>query len=195
MLLQRHQSLGIRMLETFPRIVPDPFHDSSDQAVDLLRPFQSSHLKALILRDLEGSGREAKGAEALEQHLHQQLIQSGWKPDNAAAIVLEPELESWMRFGSAHMGRVLAERARKNRDRCGLWTDELHTICGKHGGMSADGKPLRPKEVFHDLLKVYGIPPSNAVLGKLAEKESLQGCLVPSFNRFRLLMQQWFPND
>lgn len=192
-LLQRHHSLGIRRLEMPPRIVPDPFHDSSDQAVNLLRPFQNSHRKALILRDIEGSGREYMGAEALEQHLHQQMVMSGWLADNSAVVVLEPELESWLRFGSAHMGRVLAERARKNRDHCCGWMNELETIYEKQGGLNEKGKPVRPKEVFRDLLKVYGIPPSNAVLGKLAEKESLQGCEVPSFKRFCQQMQKWFP--
>ncbi len=91
------------------------------------------------------------------------------------------------------MGMVLKELARKNRDKLADWETKLEHICAEHGGMNELGKPLRPKEVFRDLLKEYNIPPSNAVLGKLAEKESLQACRVPSFVRFRELMQQWFP--
>ncbi|MCF7788370.1 MAG: hypothetical protein K9N47_19775 [Prosthecobacter sp.] len=190
-ILARHQALGIRSLT--PEIVSDPYHDSSDQAVELLRAYQSTHRRALMVRDIEGSGREELGAAALERHLHQQLMQSGWQSDHTAVLVLEPELESWLRFGSSHMGMVLKELARKNRDKLADWETKLEHICAEHGGMNELGKPLRPKEVFRDLLKEYNIPPSNAVLGKLAEKESLQACRVPSFVRFRELMQQWFP--
>jgi hypothetical protein len=190
-ILARHQALGIRVVN--PVIVSDPLHDSSDQAVELLRPFQSTHHRALVFRDIEGSGREAGGVAALEAHLHGQLVQSGWPSDHVAALVLEPELESWLRFGSSHMGRVLEERARKNRDKLAEWEAKLELLCTEHGGLNELGKPLRPKEVFRDLLKAYSIPPSNALLGRLAEKESLQACRVPSFIRFRELMQLWFP--
>jgi len=190
-ILARHQAIGIRPVKL--AIVSDPYHDSSDQAVELLRSYQSSHQKALVVRDIEGSGRERLGANALEASLSEQLIQSGWQNDRAAALVLEPELESWLRFGSQHMGSVLQERARKNRDKLAEWETKLGHICSEHGGLDSLGKPIRPKEVFRDLLKAYNIPPSNAVLGKLAEKESLRNCRVPSFLRFCSLMQQWFP--
>ena len=161
--------------------------------VTKLCPFQGSHKRALVVRDLEGSGREKTGVKALEEHLHEKLILSGWQAEHSAAIVLDPELESWLRFGTAHMGRILTERARKNRNQCQQWETKLQAACERLGGMDEHGKPLRPKEVFHDLLKLYGIPPSNAVLGRLAEKESLHGCKVSSFCRFYELMQKWFP--
>ncbi|MFZ2282066.1 MAG: hypothetical protein WAW39_29995 [Prosthecobacter sp.] len=192
-ILARYQALGIRSVT--PVIVSDPYHDSSGQAVELLRSYQSSHQRALVVRDIEGSGREVQGATALEINLHEQLIQSGWENDRAAALVLEPELESWLRFGSSHMGTVLHERARKNRDKLVEWETKLQDICNEHGGMDQLGKPLRPKEVFRDLLKVYNIPPSNAILGRLAERESLRNCRVPSFLRFCDLMREWFPTS
>lgn len=190
-LLGRHQSLGIRPVSF--KIVPDPFHDSSVQAVELLRPFQSSHQRALVVRDIEGSGHEQEGAVTLEKRLRDQLIASGWQRDHAAALVLEPELESWLRFGSVHMGRVLEERARQNRVQFSHWETDLRRIRERHGGDDGYGKPLRPREVFRELLKVFGIPPSNAVLGKLAEKESLRDCKTASFLRFCELLRQWFP--
>lgn len=190
-ILAKYQALGIRSVTA--EIVSDPLHDSSDQAVELLRPYKSTHRRALVVRDIEGSGREAQGAAALESNLHAQLIQSGWQGDDAAALVLEPELESWLRFGSSHMGGVLQELARKNRDQLPKWETKLQEICLQHGGMDQLGKPVRPKEVFQDLLRVYHIRPSNAILGKLAEKESLRNCRVPSFLRFCERMQEWFP--
>ena len=55
------------------------------------------------------------------------------------------------------------------------------------------GKPRRPKESFESILRQFRIPRSNALYGELAGKESLEGCVVPSFNRFVDTLRKWFP--
>lgn len=190
-LLNRHQSLGIRNISF--DVKSDPFHDASGQIVELLRPFLNSHEKALVVRDLEGSGKEAAGAQALEMELLTSLHQNGWNRDNSAALVLEPEIESWLRLDSAHMGQLIKTFARRRKETLDDWKAIVNAAVEIQGGWIQAGKPARPKEVYRQLLSHYGISPSNALLGTLAAKESLAGCQVASFNRFREVMRKWFP--
>jgi len=190
-LLKRHQSLGIREI-TFD-VVSDPFHDASGQIVELLRPYLTSHSKALVVRDIEGSGKEDAGAAALEAELKESLVQNGWQADNSAALVLEPEIESWLRVGSAHMDALIKRLARRKKDEVDGWLTIANTLAEGHGGWVQDGKPVRPKEVYQGMLRHFGISPSNALLGELASKESLAGCAVPTFKRFRDIVRAWFP--
>jgi len=194
LLHKRHQSLGIR--EVRCRFVSDPLHDSSGQAVDLLRPFRSQASHAMVVRDLHGSGREAAGAEMLEENILADLEASGWSRECSAAIVADPEIEAWLRFDSKHVENLLLERARRNRDRIDEWRDRLREIVANRGGANELGKPRAPKEVFADLTKgIYGIPTSNEVLALLAGNESLKVCAEPSFQRFKDQMRAWFPSS
>lgn len=190
-LLKRHQALGIRAI-TFD-VVSDPYHDASGQIVELLRPYLTSHGKALVVRDIEGSGKEAGGAAALEAELMESLVQNGWQAENSAALVLEPEIESWLRLGSTHMDALIKRLARREKDKTDDWRNVAESLAQAHGGWLQAGKPARPKEVYQGVLRQYGISPSNAWLGELASKESLMGCAVPTFNRFRELVRNWFP--
>lgn len=190
-LLKRRQSLGI-LAVTFD-VVSDPFHDASGQIVELLRPYLQSHARALVVRDIEGSGKEAGGAAALEAELKESLVQNGWQAENSAALVLEPEIESWLRLDSAHMEQLIKTYARRSKETLNDWKVIVDAAAESQGGWIQAGKPARPKEVYRQLLSHYGISPSNALLGTLADKESLAGCQVASFNRFREIVRTWFP--
>jgi hypothetical protein len=191
-LQDRFQSLGIREIRC--RFVLDPLHDSSGQAVDLLKSFQSHAAYGLVVRDLHGSGREAGGAETLENEIHGELIKSGWPTDRCAAIVADPEIEAWLRFDSNHLESLLKERARRNKSEIELWRKLANQLSEQLGGVNSAGKPLAPKEVFAGLTRDhYGIPTSNELLAFLAGRESLKRCVVPSFRRFTDLMREWFP--
>jgi hypothetical protein len=190
-MLDRHQALGIRPI-TFT-VVSDPFHDSSEQVVELLRPFQRSHARSVVVRDLEGSGMETLGASALERKLKDELLRNGWRLDNSNALVLVPEIESWLRFDSTHLENLIKERARKNQSKVSHWKDIVASAAAEHHGWIDPGKPSKPKEVFHELLRHYRISPSNALLAVLARKESLAQCQVQSFIHFRQMMRDWFP--
>jgi hypothetical protein len=148
----------------------------------------------MIVRDLHGSGWESRGAQALEISLKEGMVGSGWPEDRCCAIVVEPEIEAWLRFDSTHLHHLVRERARKKLE----WDDLLlkpliDEIIKSNGGVGAGGKPLHPKEVFEDVLKYFGIQRSNALYGQLARAESLKGCVVPSFQRLTGVLKLWFP--
>jgi hypothetical protein len=192
-LFSRPESLGIRRIT--PHVIVDPMHDSSLQVVELLRSFLRDGVKVLVVRDLHGSGREHLGEAGLEQEIVAQLQTNGWPPKDVSAIVADPEVESWLRFDSVHLGRLIQDRARKNRSHASDWKTRLEDALKKFGGTTEIGKPKQPKEVFNEITQVsYGIPTSTSLLGHLASVESLKRCQTPSFNRFLGRMRDWFPS-
>ena len=108
-----------------PHVIVDPMHDSSLQVVELLRSFLRDGVKVLVVRDLHGSGREHLGEVGLEQEIVAQLQANGWPPKDVSAIVADPEVESWLRFDSVHLGRLIQDRARKNRSHASDWKTRL----------------------------------------------------------------------
>jgi hypothetical protein len=192
-LFARFREAGFQQVE--PRIVPDTYHDSSRKLTELLRPFLREYDHALVLRDLAGSGFEAKGARGLEEHLEMQMRANGWLHKKHAAVVTEPEIEEWLRLPSSTLLRLLEERARKNRNTVGGFQGVLDALLKMHGGRDERGKARRPKEVFDDLVRHYGIPPANALRGFLAKREPLDGCLSNSFNRLLQILRSWFPKE
>lgn len=190
-LSDRTQSLGLRRIDL--EIVKDAFRDSSREAVELLRPFQRTCSHALIIRDLHGSGWEDKGANVLEDELKEQMIVSGWTKGQCAAVVVEPEIEAWLRFDSSHFHQLIRDRARKKVEWDQLLLRPLiDELISKRGGKNEQGKPLNPKETFEDILSYFGIQRSNALYGQLASVESLRGCSVASFNRLIEIFRDWF---
>ena len=193
-LLEKRRA-SLRLPDLSFEVVKDALHDSSPEstAVELLRGFLRSHERAMVLRDLAGSGWEDRGADALAQRLAQALAANGWSRDRIEPIIIEPELEIWLRLASSHMQALVAERARQNTDLTGpLFGQHVQAAVQQWGG-ELRGKPRRPKESFEAILEGFGIPRSNALYRELAGKESLQGCAVPSFNRFVDTLQKWFP--
>lgn len=190
-ILSRPESLSIRPVTV--EFISDPLRDSSPQAVDLLRPFQNTAGHALIVRDFHGSGWEGKGLVELEKALRSEFGSSGWNPMQTDVLIVDPELESWLRLDSNHIYTLLQERARRNRNGIGQWQSILNNAINLHGGLTESGKAKAPKEVFHVLLKHYGIPPSNSLFQYLGKKESLKRCVTPSYLRFLEIMRGWFP--
>jgi len=192
LLAERRQSLGVAPVRL--EIVKDALHDSSGEAASLLRPYLSTATHVLVLRDLEGSGWEARGTEALEAAIRRDLEANGWAGRPVEVIVVEPEIEAWLRFDSAHLAELVEHYARKRRDMAALlFAQTRDAAVARHGGLNSLGKPIRPKEVFLDLLREFGIQHSNALYGWLALREGLKGCRVPSFRRLVATLQTWFP--
>jgi hypothetical protein len=187
----RHSEAGFQPIQ--PKIVPDPFHDSSGKLTELLRPFLREYSHALVLRDLAGSGYEEKGARELEKHLENQMHANGWLHKKCAAVVTEPEIEEWLRLPSPSLLKLLEARAKQHRDRVTLFKHVLNELLNTHGGRDGRGKACKPKEVFEGLVRHYGIPPANALRGFLAKREPLDGCLSNSFNRLLQFLRSWFP--
>lgn len=192
LLKTRQESLGIRSVGY--EVVRDALHDSGSEskAVDLLRGYCRSHQYALLIRDLEGSGWEDEGAASMEQNFTSSLEDNGWS-GRAATIVLEPEIEAWLRFDSSAFTGLIKGQARKRREDGDA---EIKATAARHaernGGVNEIEKPVRPKEVFESVLADYGVIRSNSLYGHLAERESLKACQVPSFVRLKSQLATWF---
>ena len=192
LLKTRRESLGIRAIEF--KVHRDPLHDSGSisAGVTLLRGFLGSHQYALVIRDLEGSGWEDLGADSMEQKFTAALEANGWS-GRAATIVLEPEIEAWLRFDSSAFTKLIKGQARMRR---GDGDAEIKATAARHaqrtGGCTDINKPVRPKEVFESVLADYGVIRSNSLYGHLAERESLKVCQVPSFVRLKSQLTDWF---
>ncbi len=191
---KRRKSLGIR--DIVYSIIKDMLHDSSPDAAPLLRPYLRSCTHALVLRDLHGSGAEKLGAVALEQQLSKELTSNGWREECVGVIVVEPEIEAWLRFDSAHLEEMVRTRARRP---CDLGAQDFRAArdraIAKTGGLAPTGKPANPKEALEEIFREFGIQRSNALYGILAEKESLRDCATDSFKRLVQLLQLWFPAE
>lgn len=192
LLTRRRESLGIRPVDF--RIIKDALYDSSGEAIELLRPFRGECSHALLVRDLHGSGSEAEGATALEAELLQSLYASGWPKDTSAVLVVDPEVEAWLRFESVHLQNLIRERARRRQAEVDLlFRQVLEEAIRANGGENEIGKPRRPKEVLEQMLEHFGVQRSNALYGRLAEVEGLKNCKVPSLQRLVSILRSWFP--
>lgn len=193
LLKERAASFGIRPVAFIPPI-KDPFKDSSYEAVSLIRPYLKTCTHFLVLRDLHGSGWEEKGADALRAKIMDDLKKNGCPEDRTKVIVVEPEIEIWLRIGSTHVKNLARERARANRGEVDMLFDQVVIEkTAAHGGTNTQGKPNDPKKVFEEVLRHYRIIRSNVLYEELAKTESLRGCQVPSFVELTTTLQTWFP--
>lgn len=191
--LQRAGSLGIRLIGSDKAdFLKDVLHDSSPPSViaELLRPCLRSHHRAVVIRDLEGSGFADRAQ--LEQEIRSALERNGWDADRIEVIVIEPEVEAWLRFPSAPLAQLVRDNKRIRTRPIPNVRRTVQQLIVKHGG-EVERKPTRPKEVFEELLDAYRIPRSASLYEDLAKKESLHDCTVPSFLKFIAALKRWFP--
>jgi hypothetical protein len=181
-LVHRHADLGIRSIES--DVVAHPHHDSGvfKKADDFLRSFLKWQ-HALVVFDHEGSGHENEPREVVEEAVERRLSANGWE-GRCRAVVMRPELESWVWDGSCQVNRVLQ------------WpggTVALRRWLGERGFAVAHGKPERPKEAFLDALKQRRIQRSSAIYRDLAQAYMFTECRDPAFRKFLATLQAWFP--
>lgn len=178
---RRTQSLGIAPIAF--EVIRHPYRDPGvrTDAKSLLRVLVGRANHALACVDFEGSGAPA-GPDDLRQDIENQLY-----PDwgaNSAAIVVDPELESWVWSQSAHVGRILG------------WNDEqsLREYLLASGAWPKDClKPPDPKSAMEAVMKKTRKRRSPSVYGDLASRVGLRSCTEPSFLRFVDTLREWFP--
>lgn len=180
----RPASLGTRPF-TF-RVLQDAMHDASvvRHAPEILRPFMRDAGYALVCVDLEGTGRETEGAEALEASLEEELAGAGWS-GRCAAVVVEPELERWLWCDPRHLPDAIQ------------WPPDGPPIIDwlRQAGM-ADADPVsiaRPKEALQAVLRSVRRPWSSSLFKRLAARVSLVRCSDPAFRRMVHQLSSWFP--
>ena len=183
-LLARPEALGIRSLDFL--VVRHPERDPGVylRAPEFLRPFRHRYAHVLAILDREGSGREELTAADMEQDLGQRLAPD-WPEGRCAALVIDPELETWLWSDSPHVEAVLGWSGRATSLRSWL-VDEGYL-------REAENKPHRPKEAVEAALRVARKPRSSALYERLARRVSLRRCGDVSFGRLCRILRAWFP--
>lgn len=183
-LLSRPEALGIREISCDIRV--DPGHDPAcaRNGVSFLSSFSKQYDYALLLFDHKGSGKEDMEPEKLQQLLNQNFERSGWG-ERAKAIIIAPELETWVWTSSPHVDHILGWENQQPSLRD--WMEE------KKLWLQGEPKPHHPKEAFRNALRKSRIPRSASLFQKLAEQVSLKNCEDRAFQELLSTLQAWFP--
>lgn len=185
-ILGRNQSLGIRPVSYDTFVHPERDPGCLRRAAEFLRSFSRQYDKALVIFDHDGCGREQVEAASLEVEVESSVATAGW-PDRVAALVLKPELETWVWADSPHVAGVLGWVDQDTR--LEEWLDRA--------GFPADsrGKPHPPKEAMERVLRHVRRPRSSALYFELANKVGLTRCQDAGFQKLHQRLQSWFPEQ
>ncbi|WP_144030269.1 hypothetical protein [Burkholderia sp. AU6039] len=186
-----HLSLGCASFEINTDVGADLLVDEggNDPGVytkghELLRPYQNSHHRALVVLDCEWEG--SPGKVAIVTHITANLVTSGWTEDAVKVIAVEPELENWLWQDKPQVADILRYKGNKSLRQLladnGLWP----------AGMP---KPPRPKETAEWVLKQTRQPRSSAIYQRLAEHISIKGCTDAAFSEMYAALLAWFPAE
>lgn len=138
---------------------------------------------ALIVFDHEGSGQDAVQADKVEEDVERRMRVAGWK--NCAAIVIDPELESWVWCPSPKVDEQLGWKGRSPSLR--EWLVEKHWL------KSGEVRPKRPKEAMEAALREVRKPRSARIYEELAKSVSLAHCNDRAFLKLKNSLLSWFP--
>jgi hypothetical protein len=182
-LLARPKALRVRELSC--QIYVHAEHDPGCllRSQDFLRPFVHQYQHALVVLDRVGSGLDGRPGQELEEKIERQLQLSGWE-GRAAAIVIDPELESWVWSESPHVASALGWSG----------TPKLREWLIEQGYVTLDGgKPRQPKEAVEAALRKVRKPRSSALYRQLASNVSFQRCTDRAFGKLLTILRTWFP--
>lgn len=159
-------------------LVADRDQEAAIRAL-LLRP-QALGLRTLTF-DIRVHPRHDPGCLLEEAVVNR--IRTVWT-DRVAAIVVDPEIEAWVWSGSPHVATALGWSAsrpilRQWLNDQGLWTDTT-------------SKPPDPKAAMEAALREIRRPRSSSIFREMASRVSVEGCVDPSFGRFRTVLTRWF---
>lgn len=184
LLTQRQAALGIRRIEfTITRhLRRDP--GCRRQAVSTARGYVNDHNYALVMFDKVGSGDEGAERQRIQNDVERDLHHNGWE-NRSKAVVIDPELETWVWSTSAHVGKVLGwnEGTEALRD----WLREHHLW------PDDEAKPPDPKSALRRAMRERHRRPTAATFKTLARKVGLRTCRDPAFREVRETLKGWFP--
>lgn len=189
-LLARPQALGIHPINIDDEkdIIRHPEHDPgcANSGVTFLADFAQQYRYGLLMFDHEGSGKETRQPQELQETLNKEFARSAWG-ERARAVVLSPELEVWIWSDSPHVDAVAGWKNRKPSLR--------HWLIEQDWLQEGANKPERPKEAFEAALRTARKPRSSSLYLQIAEKVSLKGCTDRAFRDFKKILRCWFPRD
>jgi len=183
-ILSRPEALEIRAISA--EFIVHPEHDPGCVRTPhhYLRSFLRTHAHALVVLDREGCGLEGKTRSDLEQEIESLLAKNGWS-SRCAAVMLDPELETWVWSDSPEVDVQLGWAGRQ---------PDLRTWLREEGLLPpGSGKPVRPKEAMRRALYVVKKPWSSSIHHGLARSVSLRRCTDAAFAKLRDTLKAWFP--
>lgn len=149
-----------------------------------LRPYLREYRYALVVFDKHGCGRDDASRQDIQREVEQDLSRNGWE-DRSKAIVIDPELETWVWSASNLVPRILG------------WTEgyeALRTWLNSRDLWSENAaKPADPKTAMRKVLREKNQSVSASLFGQLAASVSLQRCKCPAFKELKNTLQAWFP--
>jgi hypothetical protein len=182
-LLDRPQALGIRPLTVKIYVHPQRDPACARKAHEFLRQFCRDYDRALVVFDHQGCGIENRTPFEIEGQVREVLSANGWD-GRADAVVIAPELEAWVFSTSPQVETCLnwpgPEPLRQWLERRGLWLQQHQ-------------KPADPKTALEKALAALRRPRSSAIYESLAGAVVFGQCQDAAFNRFRAVLQNWFP--
>jgi hypothetical protein len=184
-ILSRPRALAITPIsfEVFSHPHKDP--GCRKKAHEFLRNLRSDYQYGLVLFDYDGCGASHTSSPGeIVSDVEERLQQSGWG-DQARCVVIDPELEVWVWSNSQEVDQCLgwADASQRLRD----WLRE-----SRHWPSDLP-KPPDPKQAVEDALREAQLPHSSSIFRELAESVSLERCEDDGFQRFRQILQSWFP--
>ena len=184
-MLDRPRNLNIRQIDyTIDRHV-DRDAGCRTAAVAHLGSLLNSHQHAIVIFDKDGCGRESAGREDIQKDVELDLYRSGWD-NRAKAIVIEPELETWVWRASPHVADALGWPS---------YTELRSWLADRGHWPSEAAKPPDPKGAMRAALREKRQRSSAALFGALAEKVSLRRCQCPAFTELLETLGGWFPSE
>ena len=180
---QRRADLGIRPISFDVRRHPESDPGCRTKAVEFLRPLINQYRWALVVFDHQGCGSKAP-REKIQQEVELGLERNGWQ-GRSKAIVIAPELESWVWSPTGDVARALGWG--RDFDQLRAWLEDAGLWPGRKS------KPTNPKEATRQALRRNRKVLSSALFKKLAASVRFDGCHDPAFSELLTILQTWFP--
>jgi hypothetical protein len=126
-LLARPLALGIHPIRSKFYVHPQRDPACARKSHEFLRQFSGDYDRALVVFDHQGCGLENRPPTKLEADVRQLLSANGWE-GRADAVVIAPELETWVFSASPQVETCLAwagpTRLRQWLEGQGLWLQQ-----------------------------------------------------------------------
>ena len=182
-LLNRSVKLGIRPINFAVAKHLDRDAGCRTKSSQYLRSHIRHYQYALVMFDKEGCG-DNDSREEIQHKVERDLAKNGWS-GRSKAVVIDPELETWVWTGSNHVPKVLGWE-------CGY--EELKAWLATEGlWPSNSAKPPDPKSAMRVALSKGRRNVSAKLFGQLAKSTTLRHCQDSAFRELRNTLQRWFP--
>lgn len=152
-------------------------------ASQFLRPLIHRYQHALIIFDKHGCGAHSSRRE-IQRAVENDLMINGWE-DRSRAVVIDPELETWIWNGSNQVPKELGWP--------GSYQDLKSWLVRKKLWPSDSIKPQDPKKALRAVLRRQKQSVSSTLFGRLARSITIRGCQDPAFNELKEILRTWFP--